>query len=109
MRLEFLLCSMGLGVIYDSYRLHVVMISCHQLCTVVLSFLPYTTGKQQLDEEMPQIQHFHFINRSQRDKYYWKTRVDIRSNSYLRLEFFLYNRAARREKRAYHVQCTKTH
>ena len=25
---------------------------------------------------------------SARDKYYWKTRVDIRSNSYLRLEFF---------------------
>lgn len=23
--------------------------SCHQLCTVVLSFLPYTTGKQQND------------------------------------------------------------
>jgi len=41
--------------------------SCHQLCTVVLSFLPYTTGKQQLDEEMPQIWHFHFINCSQRD------------------------------------------
>ena len=32
-----------------------------------LSFLPYTTGKQQLDEEMPQIRHFYFINRSQRD------------------------------------------
>ena len=41
--------------------------SCHQLCTVALSFLPYTTGKQQLDEEMPQIRHFHFINRSPRD------------------------------------------
>ena len=38
-----------------------------KLCTVVLSFLPYTTGKQQLDEEMPQIRHFHFINRYQRD------------------------------------------
>ena len=31
--------------------------SCHQLRTVVLSFLPYTTGKQQLDEEMPKIWH----------------------------------------------------
>ena len=41
--------------------------SCHQLCTVVLSFLPYTTGKQQLDEEMPKIRHFNFINRYQRD------------------------------------------
>ena len=41
--------------------------SCHQLCTVVLSFLPYTTGKQQLDEEMPKIRHFQIINRYQRD------------------------------------------
>lgn len=38
------------------------------MCTVVLSFLPYTTGKQQLDEEMPQIRHFYFINRSQGEK-----------------------------------------
>ena len=37
------------------------------MCTVVLSFLPYTTGKQQLDEEMPKIRHFRSINRYQRD------------------------------------------
>ena len=40
---------------------------CHQLCTVALSFLPYTTGKQQLEGEMPKIRNFHFINCSQRD------------------------------------------
>ena len=33
----------------------------------VLSFLPYTTGKQQLNEETPKIRHFHFINCSPRD------------------------------------------
>ena len=43
--------------------------SCQQLCTVVLSFLPYEAGKQQLDEEMPKIRHFHFINRYQRDNH----------------------------------------
>ena len=37
------------------------------LFTVVLSFLPYEAGKQQLDEEMHQIRHFHFFNRYQRD------------------------------------------
>ena len=37
------------------------------MCTVVLSFLPYEAGKQQLDEEMPKIRHFHFINRYQGD------------------------------------------
>ncbi len=41
--------------------------NCNQLCTVVLSFLPYTTGKQQLEGKMPKIRHLHFINRSQRD------------------------------------------
>ena len=40
--------------------------SCQQMCTVVLSFLSYATGKQQPDEEMPQIRHFHVINHSQR-------------------------------------------
>ena len=35
--------------------------------TVVLSFLPYEAGKQRLDEEMPKIRHFHFINHYQRD------------------------------------------
>lgn len=37
------------------------------MCTVVLSFLPYTTGKQQPDEEMPKIRNFRSINRYQRD------------------------------------------
>ena len=49
------------GVFYYNY------LSCHQLHTVALSFLPYTAGKQQLDEEMPKIRHFHFFNRYQRD------------------------------------------
>ena len=40
---------------------------CHQLYTVVLSFLPYTTGKQQLDLKMPKTRHVRSINRSQRD------------------------------------------
>ena len=41
--------------------------SCQQLCTVALSFLPYTTGKQQLNLKMPKIRHFRIISRSQRD------------------------------------------
>ena len=49
------------GVFYYNY------LNYHQPHTVALSFLPYAAGKQQLDEEMPQIRHFHFINRSQRD------------------------------------------
>ena len=49
------------GVFYYNYS------SCHQLHTVALSFLPYAAGKQQLEGEMPKIQHFHFINSSQRD------------------------------------------
>ena len=42
-------------------------LSCHQLHTVALSFLPYAAGKQQLDGKMPKIRHFHFNNCSQRD------------------------------------------
>ncbi|MCR5590394.1 MAG: hypothetical protein K6F73_02570, partial [Lachnospiraceae bacterium] len=45
-------------------------LSCHQLHTVALSFLPYAAGKQQLEGKMPKIGHFHFTNRSQRDKDY---------------------------------------
>ena len=44
-----------------------VYISCHQLYTVVLIFLPYTAGKQQLDLKMLKIRHFRSINRYQRD------------------------------------------
>ena len=43
--------------------------SCHQLCTVVLSFLPYTTGKQQndivcdrSDKEIKPINIFQFVD-----------------------------------------------
>ena len=43
--------------------------SCQQLCTVVLSFLPYTTGKQQLNLKMPKALHFRIINRYQRDNH----------------------------------------
>ena len=50
------------GVFYYNY------LSCHQLHTVALSFLPYAAGKQQLEGKMPKIAHFHFTNRSQRDK-----------------------------------------
>lgn len=49
------------GVFYYNY------LSCHQLHTVALSFLPYAAGKQQLEGKMPKIGHFHFTNRSQRD------------------------------------------
>ena len=37
------------------------------MCTVVLSFLPYTTGKQQLDLKMLKIRHFRSINRYRRE------------------------------------------
>ena len=50
------------GVFYYNYS------SCHQLHTVALSFLPYAAGKQQLEGKMPKIGHFHFTNRSQREK-----------------------------------------
>lgn len=49
------------GVFYYNY------LSCHQLHTVALSFLPYAAGKQQLEGKMPKIGHFHFTNRSQRE------------------------------------------
>lgn len=55
------------GVFYYNYS------SCHQLHTVALSFLPYAAGKQQLEGKMPKIGHFHFTNRSQRDKNSCKT------------------------------------
>ena len=51
------------GVFYYNY------LSCHQLHTVALSFLPYAAGKQQLDGKMPKIRHFHFNNCSQRDNH----------------------------------------
>jgi len=53
------------GVFYYNYS------SCHQLHTVALSFLPYAAGKQQLEGKMPKIGHFHFTNRSQREKPMW--------------------------------------
>ena len=40
------------------------------MCTVALSFLPYTAGKQQLDEGMPKIRHFNTSKRSQRDNHF---------------------------------------
>ena len=63
------------GVFYYNY------LSCHQLHTVALSFLPYAAGKQQLEGKMPKIAHFHFTNRSQRDNHcfgrFQKTRYNV--------------------------------
>ena len=74
------------------HRMSFISTSCHQLCTEVLSFLPYTTGKQQLDEEMPQIRHFHFINRYQRDSYICDGRIcKERWNVYIPSALFVYS------------------
>ena len=64
MLFNYRLCEQIIMATYGIFRR---LICCRLLCTVVLSFLPYTTGKQQLDLKMLKIRHFRSINRSQRD------------------------------------------